>query len=156
MQVWNFEFRSLLFVCYLGFVICNFHASICNLNLHSSLCLVLLAASCRLPAVLRFPRGVYSSWVFVGIALVDKINSHVVANFPDLLRFQLSFEMRHSRAGNPVHNLVIEDTSRDAPPFQDGEVQWRWIDVRLSRSHAIPNRSVAADTKLLIDHVAPL
>ena len=24
-KVWNFEFRSLLFVCYLGFVICNFH-----------------------------------------------------------------------------------------------------------------------------------
>jgi len=23
--VWNFEFRSLEFVCYLGFVICNFH-----------------------------------------------------------------------------------------------------------------------------------
>ncbi len=28
MKVWNFEFRSLLFVCYLDFVICNFHVSI--------------------------------------------------------------------------------------------------------------------------------
>ena len=25
MNVWNFEFRSLLFVCYLSFVICNLH-----------------------------------------------------------------------------------------------------------------------------------
>ena len=29
-NVWNFEFRSLLFVCYLGFVICYFHVSIRN------------------------------------------------------------------------------------------------------------------------------
>jgi len=25
MKVWDFEFRLLLFVCYLGFVICNFN-----------------------------------------------------------------------------------------------------------------------------------
>ena len=56
-NVWNFEFRSLGFVCYLGFVICNFHRlpplhskNKDELNSHFEI-YSLPAASCPLPAI---------------------------------------------------------------------------------------------------------
>ena len=65
----------------------------------------------------RFPGRINSAWLGVGITLIYKVNCHIVSDFPDFLGFQVALEIGHGRAGNAVHNLVIQDAARDAASF---------------------------------------
>ena len=59
----------------------------------------------------RFPGGVYAARIGVGIALVDKINCDVISNLPYFLRLQITLEIWHGRAGDAVHNLIVNNAA---------------------------------------------
>ncbi len=88
---------------------------------------------------------------FACIRLADKVDRHVISHVPDLLRLELFLEVHHGRPGDSVHDLEVEDASRYSPALQDGKIEGRRVEVRLSGPHAVTDRAVAPDAEALVD-----
>ena len=63
---------------------------------------------------LGFPGRINASGFLIGIGFTDKINRHIIADFPDFLGFQIAFKIGHGGTGDAVHDLVIQDTAANA------------------------------------------
>src|SRR6185312_1193615 len=91
-------------------------------------------------------RGVNAVVGGVGVDVAaDEGDGDVVGDVPDLGRLEVVLEVGHGAAGDAVHDLVVEHSSRPGVALEDGEIERLGVEIRGGGAVAVADLAVTVD-----------